>query len=521
VKLRFALPVLLVALAALLAAGCGGGSDESSGTDPASIAPPKTPLFVDVTVQPEGEVKKNIEALAKNLAGITDVGAVVIAQLEASASGDAAEIDFEKEIQPWLGEKAAVFFREYAEGENFNGYGVAVQTEDEEAARSFVEKQAEGEEEPAKKGSYEGVDFYVDAGDGQTIGVFGGLLVFAEDETIFKSLVDASEGESLGGEDAYASATAKVPDESAADVYVDVGALIEEAGNEIDSETELFLDSVGIEPKEATAVASLVPGAEQIELDFSSNLSGDNPPSGDASKLLGSLPATATAAFASSEFGTRFNEGIDRIDEQGIPGQVPPHKLKSTLKKAGVDIESIASSIGDVGAFVEGTGVQNLTGSFVLDAKDAQEAKNTVSNLGLFLRSSHTPGVTAIGGEASGFSVRSPELGRQPLVVISKGTRIAIGYGLAAAKAALAESGKTLADTATYKEAVSALGETPITAFVDVPVAVEVASTIEPSNDPGRKQVEEILQEKTTYAAIGTEASDGLATAKLIIGIKK
>lgn len=519
-RLRFAFPVLIAALVALLVAGCGGGSEESGGTDPATIAPPKTPLYVDVTVQPEGEVKKNIEALAKNLVGISDLGEVIVSQLEASTEGG-SEVNFEKEIQPWLGEKAAIFFEEYEEGENFNGYGAAVQTEDEEEARSFVEKTAEDEEEPAKKGSYEGVDFYVTAGSGQTVGVFDGLLVFAEDEEIFKSLVNASEGESLGGEEAFTNATANVPGNSAADVYVDIGALIEEAGNEINSETELFLDSVGIEPKEATAVASLVPGAERIEVDFSSNLS-KNPPTGDASELLGSLPAGSLAAFASTEFGSRFNEGIDRIDAKGIPSQgIPPHKLKSTLKKAGVDVESIASSIGDVGAFVEGGSQSNLAGSFVLQTEDPQQAKNTVSNLGLFLRASHTPGVTAIGGGAAGFSVHSRELGRQPLVVISKGDRIAIGYGLAPAKAALSESGETLSDTAAYKEAVSALGGTPITAFVDVPAAVKLASTIEPSSDPSRKQVEEILSEKASYAALGTEASNGLVTAKLIVGIKK
>jgi Protein of unknown function (DUF3352) len=518
VKLRFALPVLPAALAILFVVGCGGGSDESSGTDPASIAPPKTPLYVDVTVQPEGEVKKNIETLAESLAGITDVGGLIVAQLEASGSG---EVDFEREVQPWLGEKAAIFFREYEEGEHFHGYGAAVQTDDEDAARAFVEKQAKSDEEPAKKGTYEGVDFYVAADDGQTIGVFDGLVVFAEDEEIFKALVDASEGDSLGGEDAYTSATTNVPDNSAADVYVDIGTLIEEAGNEIDSETELFLDSLGIEPREATAVASLVPGAEQIEIDFSSNLSGDNPPSGDASELLGSLPASSTAAFASSEFGTRFNEAIDRIDRQGIPGQVPPRKLKSTLKQAGIDLEAITASIGDVGAFVEGSNERNLTGSLVLQTEQAQQAKNTVSNIGLFLRAAHTPGVTAIGGEASGFSVRSSELGRQPVVVISKGDRIAIGYGLAAAKAALAKSGKTLADTAAYKEAVSALGDTPLTAFVKAPAAVKLFTKIKPPSTVGLEQVELGFEQKSTYAALGIEASDDLATAKLIVGVKK
>ncbi len=169
---------------------------------------------------------------------------------------------------------------------------------------------------PPTDGSYNGVDFKVQE-DETTIGVFDGLVVFAEDEATFKEMVDASEGENLAGDEDYTSAISGAPDSSAADVFVDIGGLIEEAGGEIDSEAQTFLDTVGIEPDEATAVASLVPGSDQVEIDLSTDLSGENPPSGDASELLESLPATSVAAFASPEFGKRFNEGIDQIDEAG------------------------------------------------------------------------------------------------------------------------------------------------------------------------------------------------------------
>jgi multidrug efflux pump subunit AcrA (membrane-fusion protein) len=65
VKLRLVPLALLAALAALLVAGCGGSSDDSSGgTDPASVAPASASVFIDATVRPEGETKTNIEALA-------------------------------------------------------------------------------------------------------------------------------------------------------------------------------------------------------------------------------------------------------------------------------------------------------------------------------------------------------------------------------------------------------------------------------------------------------------------------
>ena len=518
-KHRLVLPVLLAALGALLVAGCGGGGgSDSGGTDPASVAPAKSPVFIDFTLQPEGETKQNIEALAQKIAGVDDLGGLIVEELENSASEDGEEFDFEKEVEPWLGEKAGLFLQDY-EAEDFEGYGAAIQTTNEDEARGFVDKQIESEDESIGDRSYEGVNFKVQD-DETSIGVFDGLLVFAEDEAIFKSMVDASNGDNLGGQGVYTSAVSDVPGDSVANVFVDIGGLIEEAGNEIDSETELFLEGVGIEPKEATAVASLVPGSDQVEIDLSSNLSGDNPPGGDASALLGSLPATSVAAFASPEFGDRFNEGIDRIDAEGIPGEgIPPHKLKKTLKEAGVDLESIASSIGDVGVYLTGNSESSLGGAMILEAEDEETAKNTVSNLGLFLRSTGTPGITKISEGASGFSIRSPELGRQPVVVVAKGSRIAIGYGLAATLSSFQESGKTLADSATYKEATEALGDTPISVYVDGGSALKLATALMP---PGEVQFEEAKPylQKIDYLALGSEASGDLATAKLIVGVK-
>jgi Protein of unknown function (DUF3352) len=520
VKLRLVPSALLVALAALLGVGCGGGSDESGGgTDPASVVPAQVPFYLDFTVHPEGETKKNVEALAKDIAGIDDLGGLIASKLEDAAAEEGEELDFEKEVEPWLGEQGGFFLREYA-GEDFEGYGAAIQTSDEAEARAFVDKQLESEDEAPKDGSYNGVDFKVQADDGTTIGVFDGLVVFAEDEAIFKLMVDASEGEALAGQESFASATGNAPAESAADLFVDVGALIKESGGQIDSETQLFLDSVGIEPKEATAVASLVPGSDQVEIDLSTDLSGENPPSGDASELLGSLPADSVAALASAEFGQRFNEGIDQIDAQGIPGEVPPHQLKKALKEAGIDLDSIAGSIGDVGVFVEGSSESNLAGALVLTTKEAGEAKSTVSNIGLFLRASGIPGVTALNGKATGFSISSAELGRQPVVVIAKDNHIAVGYGLHAALTGVDTSGETLADSPAYEEAVSALGSTPIAAFAQGPAALKLSSALVPRDDEGFREAKRYLT-KIDYAALGSEASDGLATAKLIIGIGK
>ena len=199
-----------------------------------------------------------------------------------------------------------------------------------------------------------------------------------------------------------------------------------------------------------------------------------------------------------------------------------PGKFKSGLKEAGIDVEKIAASVGDLGVFAEGDSESSLAGAAVLATKNSKEATNTVSNIGLLLRATGTSGVTAISGKASGFSIRSAGLGSKPLVIAAEGERIAIAYGLPAAKRALAtDPGQALADSPVYKEAVSALGGTPITGFVNGPAALNLASALIPADEKeGFLEAKPYLS-KIDYLAIGSGSSGELSTAKLIAGIGK
>lgn len=512
--------LLAGAAAALAIAGCGGGG--GSGADPATLAPPKAPVFIEATITPQGTLKSDIDSLAKSVAGVDNVGDLLIEKVEKAAAASNEPFEYAKDVEPWLGEKAGLYLESY-DGNNFSGYGIAVQVTDTGAAQEFVDKFVKTDSGGnLKEASYEGVNYEVEPQDGEAVGIVGDFIAFAEDESAFKAMIDASNGESLADEDTFSSAVSAAPSGSLANVFVDIGGLIKEAGNGVNPEAQVFLEATGIDPNEATAVASLVPGSDQIEIDLSTDVTGDNPQSGDASKLLGSLPGGSFAAFASAEFGKRFGESIDRIDAKGIPGQLEPNELKASLKAAGIDLERISASLGDLGVFAEGNTEGNLTGALVLTTKGSREAINTVSNIGLLLRATGTPGVTAISGKATGFSIRSPELGSQPLVVAAEGNRIAISYGLAASAQALsAGSSATLAENPAYKEAVASLGDTPISGFVAGPAALQLASAMVPAAKKAGFEVAKPYLNKIGYVAIGSGSSDELTTAKIIVGLLK
>lgn len=509
--------VLLLALAtaaaALAAAGCGG--DDSSGGDPASVAPADSSVFIDATIRPEGELQSNLETLAKDVFGVDDLGGTVVELLESGAApGEGA--DFEKEIEPWLGEQAGISLQGY-DGEDFEGYVMALETTDSGAAQQFLD---DNSEDVVEESSYEGTDFAIED-DGDTVGIIGDFVVIAEGEESFKAAVDANDGESLADQDAYTGAVDAAPAESLANVFVDVGALIEEAGGTIDAETEQFLDIAGIDPKEATALASVVPGSNSIEIDFATDLVGDDAPTGDASQLLGSLPGGSFAAFATTGFGEQLSETIDELDENGIPGELEPNELKSALKSQGIDLDRIAGSVDDLAAFAQGNTERNLTGAVVFTASDAKEAQNTVANLGLLLRASETPGITKISENGiTGFSIRdADDLGEQPLVVAAKDDKIAISYGPVAAAAALtAGKSATLAENPAFKKAGEALGDTPLSGFIAGPATVAlVENLLSPEEIAELEEVRPLL-DQIEYVAIGTGTKGDLATSKLIVG---
>jgi len=522
IRHRLALPAL-AATAAIAIAGCGGGGSDSS-TGPAGFATPGSLIFVEGEMRPTGELKANVDAIASTVADADNLGDLIVSELESSASDDGEPVDFAEEVEPWLGEKAGVAFRTLEDGDPSDPV-IAIETTDAAATQEFIDDQAKQSSDPFEGASYKGVDFTVGGSDENGVGVIDDFLVIAEGEAGFKAAVDATQGDSLADEARFADAISAASDGSLADLYVDVGGVLDASGDEIDPQARGILESSGIDPSEATAVASVMPGSDQIQVDITSDLGGEEAPSGDASELIGSMPADSFAAVGATEFGEQLKEAIDELDKTGIPDQgVPPNQLKSSLKATGIDLDKIAGSLEDAAVFARGSTEDSLGGALVLTS-DSNEAAKTVANLGVLLRNTGTPGVTAVNSNGvSGFSVRSDELGDKPLVVVSKAGRVAVGYSLAPALAGLdTESGETLSEDVSYKAGVSALGSTPISAFVDGPGALRLAeSMISPSDD----DFEDFQEAKpylrhVEYVAMGSGADDDLATAKLIVGLEK
>jgi hypothetical protein len=514
VKARCVMSALAL-VAVLSATGCGGGS--STGSDLADLASPGSLVFVEGQLQPQGALKQNVDSVAKRFTGGEGLGDFIISELKSSAREDGESFDFAAEVQPWLGERGGVAFERLVDGELSEPL-IAVQSEDPAATQDFLDKRDKESSEPSRDASYEGVDFEVGGAEEDALGMIGDALVLADDEEEFKAAVDAFRGDSLADEARFQEAISAASEGSFADLYVDVGGIIKQSKDEIDARPREILRSAGIDPSEATAVASVIPRANQIEIDLSSDLGGERAAAGNASDLLGSLPASSFAAFSFSGFDEQLREAIDNIDDAGISPYLQPGELKSSLEQAGIDLDKIAASLDEAAVFAVGDDRNSLGGAMVVTASSS-EAADAIADLGTLLRSARVPGVTAVGGNASGFSVRSDELGQEPAVVVAKNDRIAIGYGLAPTLSGLnAGSGATLSGTADYKAAVAALGKTPISAYVSGPAALRLAEALVPRSQTDFWEAVPYLK-KVSYIGVGAGTSDELVTAKLIAGI--
>ena len=133
----------LLACAAALAAivnGCGGSNSGSGEVDvgPAAAVPQNAALYLDGAVNPTGSAEADARAAAAKIMGTDDPGAKIVSLIERESKADGHPIDYQRDVAPWLGEKAGVFFTSLAD--NAEKGAVVVQTTDVNASLAFARK---------------------------------------------------------------------------------------------------------------------------------------------------------------------------------------------------------------------------------------------------------------------------------------------------------------------------------------------------------------------------------------------
>jgi hypothetical protein len=505
------LSLLVAAAAALLIAACGDDSGGGGGADLAALAPADTPVFVQGVVRPDGDLRANIDDMVENVAGI-DAGQQIVNQIDAGLAEQ--QLTWEDDISPWLGENGAIFISGFG-GSDVESGAALIETTNSGAAEDFVAKLAEGESD-VKEEEYEGVSF---RSDGEfAVGLVDDTLV-AGDPEAFQAAVDASGGDSLADNGVFSDTIDRAPSDSLADVYVNVEDFVAAVQRDLGPAERRFFESFAGQAEDGSALGSVVvPSSDRLEVDFMSDAYGGEMEIGDATGFLGTFPSDSWAAFATPDVGDRLAQTIDQIDAVGFPPDVPPGALKQQLSSAGFDVDQLASAIGDVGVFVNGTDLASIGGALVATTEDQAAAESTIQDLTKLARQSGTPGLKPTPG-GTGFSISDPEeLGPKPLVVETANDRIVIAYGQEAADAALEGGGDTLESSEIFESATGALGDAEPAGFVDFGPIVTLAESLGATSDPDFAVARPYL-DKLDFVAFGSGKDGDFVTSKFVLAL--
>jgi Protein of unknown function (DUF3352) len=503
----------LLAVAGLAAGSCGE-DEETATVDPATVAPPDAPLYIEVTVRPQDDQAEAAEDALSKLLDTDDPGGFIAGALEgefAEESDTDVGLTYEEDVEPWLGERAGIFFEEVADEDSSGAFAVA--TTDPAAAREAMDKAAEADDVEEHDASYAGVEYRADD-DGNAYGIVGDFAVAGTEEG-FKAAVDASTGEALSDAEEFRDEAALAPEERMGFMYADPPALLEaaERTGELNARQQagleiLFGDALGAP---ISAWASVEPDRVSVDV---STVAGEDAP--EESPLLRELPADAWYAQARTSTSEELTDYLEAVEGAGVPG-VGAGDLSAQLERElGVRLEDL-EWIGDAAAYVKGTSLLGLGGAVIAETTDERASARALDRLRIRLEVEPDLEVEPI---PDGFSV-VPAGTPIAFHFVQREGRVVAGLGELSVDDAFAPE-QTLGDSETFGAALDALGgDAAVGLFVDFETGFELIdglAGLEP--DPGYEQARPYL-ENLDYVIAGTRREGDRDIHSLAVGLRE
>ena len=513
---RRAILSALVALVLLPVAGCGGDETTGSGSGSglARFAPANAPFYVEAAVRPDGDLKTDLDAFVAKFAPGKDLDRLV-----GKAVTGSQKIDFERDVKPWLGERAAVTVTSLPAGAGDTpDVAAIVETTDADKAMATLRKGAAG---AVEERAYGGVDYLVEAGNKKAGGIVDDTLVVGT-EPALKAVVDASKGKGLDTNGAFSEAIAAVDEGAIALVYGDIRRAFDLArsakpgsidAQQLESVREL-LDRRGIETFASGLQVSGSALKVRVAATSKADGQGDEP-----TKLLADLPAGAWAALALGDLGKSISTGLDSLEGLAGPGFDVQSGLDLLEQQAGIDVQKdLLSWMGQTGLFVRGTSLTDIGGALVVQSKDAAATKAALAKARTFVADAGLPAQDLTGnGIDDGFSVKP---GGAPFEIFAAlaGDRFVLAVNRQALDDAI-DPAKKLSDDDAFKAGAELLGDGMQPSFyLDVPKVAGLIG-LAASGQQGYARAEPYLDRIGTITA-GSKREGDLQLQTFAVGIR-
>jgi hypothetical protein len=510
---------LLAACAAVPAlAACGGDSGGNPDADPAALAPARSPVYLEATLNPDGDLEEAVRELGRKLGGTEDVGAEIkrVIERETREDGD-RDFSFDEDVEPWLGDRVGIFFHDISGTDEEPEGAVVFATKDPDKAREALEGDL-ASLDGGKKGevvsrTYRDTDYKVERTEGDAVAILDDYAVFG-DETGVKAAIDAREGEALADADAFKRARDQVPDDGLGFGYLGVRQLVSALGPQ-GAAVRPLLSSVG----DSIAIA-LDAEKDAIRFDTAS-LGADAPPGAGPGKVLPELPGDSWAAFGTADVGGTVERALRQFGQLGALGGVDiEQQLREQL---GIDVQrDVVSWMGDAGVFVTGSSLDSIGGGLVVEVKDRARAVAAVPKLARLAASAGELRVSPlrVDGVDAGFRLRSAAVPVPIDMGVTEDDRFVLAAGSGAFEAATSGSDR-LGESQAFRDATEKLGDGFKTSFfVDLAPVRELISGLG-LDDAGEteRRVMKALEALTTVSAGGKREGE-VSRGRLVIGVK-
>jgi hypothetical protein len=497
------LAALAAAAALALLTGCGSSQTGSSteGPDPASIAPPDAPFFLEAVVRPEGDQRDALDSALSKLLVTDDPGGFIADQLDKALAKQ--NLTYDTDVRPWLGPRAGLFFENFKQ--NADGAAI-VSTTDADAAQAAIDKAAKADRATERKRTYHGVEYQLDS-KGDAAGIVSGFLVTGTDAA-FRDVVDASRGQSLADSGRFRSRRDAADENRFAFAYADPRAIVDaltSSGQISESDlraAEPQLGAILEQPLTLTLSAT----SDQLTLETSSAAAQN--PATNQSALLAQLPGDSWLSVATSDAAQAL---------AGFEAGPAAAQLRSQL---GFDLGSELSNwAGDLAVYARGTSIFGLGGALVIETTDEGASQKTLGELQAAFGSDPSFQVAPLSGGDPGFTLVPAGTPLQ-IEFTQRDGKVVVGLGSASVDDVFSTDSR-LGDTDAFNAAVGSLpdGFAPTLFFSFPPLFDLVNSLPDAASDPDYLKAKPYL-DALDYLVVGLSSEDGRQAARFVLGLR-
>ena len=438
-----------VSIAIVAATGCGGEETQAASAA-TELVPAGAAVYAEATIDPEGDQQQALDALLAKFPGGDQLLGKLRQEIEQSLRESSEGLSYSEDIEPWLGDEAAVYVGAVELGAEDVDAVVLIASEDDEQAEAALEKTAEGE---LRRKTHNDVEYMVD--DENAAVVTDGFVAIGPEESV-KGVIDTAQGgDSLAADDVYNDAVDGVAEERLALFYLNMPELrddIASGGVPLPEGVDRFFKEPLVFTVAAEEDGVLLEGLVSKEVGGAFF--------GEGSDLLEELPADAWLATAAVDSGELVNISLSTLGEDAPSRETIERQFRAAT---GLDLDKdVLSWMGDFAAFARGSSIAELDGALIVETDDEAATGRVIAALERLATGAATGAgvrvtpLTAPGG-GDGFSVASPQV-PQPIHVFQRDGRFVLAYGDAAASDAT-DAAQRLGDTTEYSSARDALGD--------------------------------------------------------------